>query len=1658
MLKRIVIIVMLAAVFSSISIAVEKQNAFLTPKALSEPTSIIGLDDDIRFPQLIKNPIKQKYAPNELIVKFKETVADSIARQVADKKSAKDLRMPSSLYKLNVLYNAKEIKPLAKNFKAKKAEIEALRTKDKSQLTVAEKHLLKRLERAPKDGKDAALDRIYKLTFELGKGQNIEDIAAAYQNDPDVEYAELNYIVSVCNTPGDSLYSTQWPLNNTGQTYPAWGVRFYETLHGTAESDINAPEAWDISSGSSDIVVAVIDSGVDYNHRDLQGNMWTDANGCYGYDFCNNDNDPIDDLGHGTHCAGIIAARGNNSTDMTGVSWNAKIMAVKFLGWDGYGEESAAVEAINYAVNNGADILSNSWGAWEPSQAVEDAIDYAYSNGVIVVAAAGNLGFGAPAPNYPAYYDHVIAVAATDSNDNKASFSNYGEWVEVAAPGADILSLRGYDTWMGNVYNSTTTVASGTSMACPHVAGICALMLSVNGSLSPDDVNVIIGSTGDPIADGTCHSDQRVNAYKAMLGSVKSKGYINIDRGYYGYDCNINIIMCDIDLAGQGTHDVNVTSSSGDLEKVTLTEFGSNTGIFKGTIFTSEEPNDPNDPDDDGLLEISNGVTITATYQDANDGSGNSVNISDTAEADCIYPVTSDVQFDTSAIGPDPAVTFDTNENTTFRILCGEASNNLEEIIKGNLQFSKAHSIKLSGVSPNATYYFKIEITDIAGNITIDDNGTNLYSFTTDAGPRDMNVPDDYNTIQAAIDASWNGATVWIEDGNYTGTGNRDLDLKGKAITVRSKNGPGNCIINCQADVNNPHRGFYFHTFEDVNSVISGLKIINGYAPRFNFAGYAADAGGAICCSYSSPNIINCVFQYNKGQLSGAISNYYNSSTLTDCTFAENGVDDCVPTRYGSAGAVHNFFSNATIDNCIFTQNWNLNSDPTGSLGAGGIFCIQTPSSIKNCQLNSNTGVLAGGIASVDASSIVENCLFNENEADQGGGIWSVNYPLEVKNCIFNANHAAGYGAGVFKEKSTATITNCLFTGNDSGSYGGGIFNARYCNTTVTNCTFSKNNATSNAGGIGTSTTSNTAITNCVFWDDTSGGSYKEIYDEHWSYTAVTYSDIKGGYSGTGNINSNPSFADSDNPAGADGILGTQDDGLRLLISSPCIDSGDGNSAPSMDILGSSRQDIPSVSNTGTGVPNYSDMGTYEFHTIWYVKADAGGRNNGSSWSNAFINLQDAISLAAAGDEIWVAEGTYKPTDGSSRTISFELSKNISLYGGFGGSETSRSQRNWDTNETILSGDIGTANDATDNSYHVLKTTDADTIIIDGFTITKGYANGTSPNNGGGAIYNTCGDTKVANCKLSDNSATYGGAIMSMASSGSTISHCTFSGNSATNGGAIDHGNDVITLNDCQLSGNSATSGGAIMNGSSSTATVNNCTFSDNSAANGGATYNSNAMYAADYNNCVFSGNYVSGAANCSGGAMYNTTNAPAITNCVFYGNYASGTSNSYGGAICNYTSSPTVKNCTFNGNYASGSSSYGGALRNQYGSSPTIVNCIIWGNTATNGANINNYLGSTPVITYSDIEGGYSGTGNINSNPNFVDANNPVGNDAIWGTNDDGLIPAGGSPCIDAANGNSAPSTDIIGRSRIDNPNTTNTGTGDPNYADVGSYEYDPN
>ena len=317
-------------------------------------------------------------------------------------------------------------------------------------------------------------------------------LASQLNNLSEVVYAEPNFIYHAISTStSDPMYGKLWGLTNTGSNEPDRNGGMSGSA-GVAGADVNAEKAWGITKGSKNVVIAVIDTGIDYNHPDLKDNIWTnskeiagnnkddDGNGyvddIHGWNAHAKNGNPMDGNSHGTHCSGTIGAKHGNGVGVAGVMDDVSLMAVKFLSDEGSGSLADAVVAIDYATKMNVDLMSNSWGGGGFSQSLEDAIKAAKAKGILFVAAAGNDGTNNDsAPHYPSNYqvDNVVSVAAHTNQDSLASFSCFGKrTVHVAAPGHNILSTTP---------NNTYKVYSGTSMATPHVSGVLGLYLAENG-------------------------------------------------------------------------------------------------------------------------------------------------------------------------------------------------------------------------------------------------------------------------------------------------------------------------------------------------------------------------------------------------------------------------------------------------------------------------------------------------------------------------------------------------------------------------------------------------------------------------------------------------------------------------------------------------------------------------------------------------------------------------------------------------------------------------------------------------------------------------------------------------------------------------------------------------------------------------------------------------------------------------------------------------------------------------------------------------------------------------------------------------------------------------------------------------------------------------
>lgn len=469
-----------------------------------------------------------EYAPNEVIVKLKQKQSPSTLYSMNySQRASIDTDTLSSI---KAKYDLKDEKPVFNSLH------QQLKARNISQAQLEKKNALSKAASMPPT-QFVDLLPIYILKTD----QSVLEVCNKLKQDPDIEYAQPNHIMKPCMVPNDPYYHSS---GGWGQTYDdLWGVK-----------KIQCEQAWDISQGEG-VVVAVIDTGVDYNHPDLWDNIWVnpaivpdrnhdgkvDLNDCdlnhnriiepneivnnmFGWDFSGNvfvgdpanavpDNDPSDYYGHGTHAAGTIAATGNNNIGVIGVAPKAKIMPVKIFP-NSY--NTICAEGIAYAADNGAKILSNSWGPKNrnPSNPLlETAIDYAYDRGCVVVFSAGNSNDDVACYS-PANYPKVITIAATNYRDQKASFSNYGAKIDITAPGVEILSLRasGTDMYLGSSgyspgarfvpafdQNAKYYRANGTSMACPHAAGIMALAVSSNPQASNEEIKTILQVSSDDI-------------------------------------------------------------------------------------------------------------------------------------------------------------------------------------------------------------------------------------------------------------------------------------------------------------------------------------------------------------------------------------------------------------------------------------------------------------------------------------------------------------------------------------------------------------------------------------------------------------------------------------------------------------------------------------------------------------------------------------------------------------------------------------------------------------------------------------------------------------------------------------------------------------------------------------------------------------------------------------------------------------------------------------------------------------------------------------------------------------------------------------------------------------------------------------------------------
>ena len=540
---------------------------------------------------------------------------------------------------------------------------------------------------------------------------------------PHVEYAEPNWVQRKAQTPNDQYFSLQWGCHNTGQTI--------QGSVGVADADIDAIEAWDVTTGDADFLIAIIDTGTDWDHPDLAANIWSnpgevingvddDGNGYVddvrGWDFYNNDNNPDDSDGHGSHTAGTVGAVGDNGIGVAGVNWACNLVPLRFLGPQG-GYTSDAVLAVEYCTTNNITVSCNSWGGGGFSSSLNNAIAASKTIGHVFVAAAGNSGVNTDSnPHYPSSYgqDNIISVAATDNRDDLADegtwASNYGaNSVDIGAPGVDIAS-----TWASAGY----VWSSGTSMATPHVAGVAALVYAQNPGWSYGQVIQHIYDTGRPSSamSGITTTGKVLNAFNAVdggsppdttppanptgLAASAGDGTVSLDWNNNG----------EADLAGYRVY--RSTSSGGGYSDIS--------GLIGGSAYNDNS--------------VSNGTTyyyvVTAEDNSGNEsGNSNEDSGTPTAAPDTTPP---NAPTGLSANGSDGLVSLDWNNNgeadlAGYRVYRSTSSGGGYSDISGLIGGSAYND---NSVSNGTTYYYVVTAEDNSGN----ESGSSSEASATPSG------------------------------------------------------------------------------------------------------------------------------------------------------------------------------------------------------------------------------------------------------------------------------------------------------------------------------------------------------------------------------------------------------------------------------------------------------------------------------------------------------------------------------------------------------------------------------------------------------------------------------------------------------------------------------------------------------------------------------------------------------------------------------------------------------------------------------------------------------------------------------------------------------------------------------------------------------------
>lgn len=837
-----------------------------------------------------------------------------------------------------------------------------------------------------------------------------------------------------------------------------------------------------------------------------------------------------------------------------------------------------------------------------------------------------------------------------------------------------------------------------------------------------------------------------------------------------------------------------------------------------------------------------------------------------------------------------------------------------------------------------------------------------------------------YTSLQNALNSAAEGDEIWVADGTYrpTVTENREtsfvipnnVKVYGGFAGGESELGDrsvGQNVAILSGDIgvpsNNADNSYNVVSLKGVESdtVLDGFTITGGNADGDISGSDENSIGGGIYAESSNATLANLIITRNNANSGAGMYSENSQHEITNVDFIANGVNSLLG---GTGGGLATVDSTENIENVTFAYN-------VTSGNGGAINSIRSILDLDDVEFIANQASnYGGGVYNRESSFLLSNGVFLNNTASgsstignngvsRGGGIYNEgsdssfrdNIGSSISDTIFQGN-SADFGGGVFNDEIDSTVTNSLFTDNYSIS-GAGIYNIS-SNSEITNSTFT-NNISQFASGVASEgrESDRTTITNSIFWDNRTTFERSPITNSN-STTEVSFSIVEGSYDGSEIINADPQFVD---PNSFD---------YRLSSDSPALNSGNNDAVTEdSDLAENSRiagDTVDLGAYEGAALdPEPDEPQIAENSSVVYVDGDASGDNNGTSWDNAYTNLRSALNNAPFGSQVWVAEGTYTPSQ-DDRDLSFQLKNAVAVYGGFDGSETSLSERDISANSTILSGEIGDSSTIEDNSYHVVDARNVtNSAILDGFTIRSGNSDGTgdalSISDRGGGIYSSNSHATFSNLRIENNQAENGGGIFIEGTSSHIFTNVDFVNNSSNEqGGAVFNERGNIFFFDSNFRNNTASEGGGAIFSNENSVYIEGAIFDSNQSDESG------------------------GAILLSNGSLGD--NAPQkIVNSIFTNNTAT-----QGGAIANAGGSEGV-NLTFVNNEAEiGAAVYTAALNVSDLSVPEYYNSIFWNNTGTvEDDQIYNEF-DPAIVSNSIVQGGYEGENIIDADPQFVD------------------------------------------------------------------------